>query len=180
MSRPSEEVHGDLAEFARYNRLDAYELTDAELARMLEVWRWHAWTRDRDVPAADRAVIACVRDLQRRLAYTYDIETEYNTALLLRQEIEPLMHLRALGEALASLRYCLNPARWIAVLRALLHIRRYRRIDPVIDAEGRWVGYPRRRLERFRGRAPDLMRRKYWRPLGGESYAERKRSDVWW
>jgi hypothetical protein len=61
-----------------------------------------------------------------------------------------------------------------------LHIRRYRRIDPVIDAEGRWVGYPRRRLERFRGRAPDLMRRKYWRPLGGESYAERKRSDVWW
>ncbi|MCS7071016.1 MAG: hypothetical protein NZM00_05885, partial [Anaerolinea sp.] len=59
-------------------------------------------------------------------------------------------------------------------------IRRYRRIVPVIDASGRRTGYPRRLLERFRGRAPDLMRRKYWRPLAGETYEERKRTDVWW
>lgn len=180
MTHPKEEVREDLSEFARYGRLDAYELTDDELARLLEVWRWHAWTQGQDLAAADRAVIDRVRALQRRLAHTHDIETEYNTALLLKQEIEPLMHLRTLADALASLRYCLNPRVWLSLARALLRIRRYRRIRPVTDSDGARIGYPRRLLARFRGHAPDLMRRKYWRPLHDETYAERKRSDAWW
>jgi len=180
MAHPQEEVCDDLSEFARYGRLDAYELTDHELVQMLEVWRWHIWTHGRDLPAADRAVLEGVRDLQRRLARTHDIETEYNTVLLLKEESEPLMHVRMLGEACASLRYCLNPRRWYGLLLALLHIRRYRKIQPVTNSDGARIGYPRRLLAQFRGRVPDLMRRKYWRPLSGDTYEERKRSDAWW
>ena len=86
----------DLTEFARHGKLDAYELTDEELARLLELWRWTAWTHRNTPSGPDHDILDEAHRLQRQLARQNNMEMEYNTALLLKQELEPLMHLRVL------------------------------------------------------------------------------------
>src|SRR5664279_3837669 len=97
----------DLVDFTRYGKLDAYELTDEELAHMLEVWRWSVGSHD---GSPDEDVRAAAQGLQRHLAHAHNIEVEYNTALLLKQEIEPLIYLRALLHVPHALAYFLRHA----------------------------------------------------------------------
>lgn len=174
-------LYRDLADFIRYGKLDAYELTDEDLARLLEVWRWHVWhAAPDDRPAAEQAVTAAVRDLQRGLAQRADVETEYNTAILLKTEIAPLLHVRHVRDGVRSLLVLVQPRSWLGLVRALRDVRRWRRLPPVTDGQGGRHGYPRDRLAGLRRRAPDLLRRKYWRPISPHTYEERKRSDEWW
>lgn len=170
----------DLSEFARYGKLDAYELTDDELARLLELWRWTAWTRRNTPSGPDHDILNEAQQLQRRLAQMNNIEMEYNTTLLLKQELEPLMHLRVLLDLPRVLRYFLRPRGLLALFRALRQARRYRDIVPVRDRQQGGFGYPRGLLEQYRTRPPDLLKRRYWRQLSPYSYEERKRMDYWW
>lgn len=170
----------DLTEFARYGKLDAYELTDDELARLLELWRWTAWTHRNTPSGPDHDILDEAHRLQRQLARENNMEMEYNTALLLKQELEPLMHLRVLLDVPKALRYFLRPRGLLALFRALLQARRYRAIIPVRDRQHGGVGYPRARLDKYRGRAPDLLKRRYWRQLSPYSFEERKKMDYWW
>lgn len=185
----------DLRDFVRFGKLDAYELTDEELARLLEVWRWANWKRANMPTAPDHDVIAAARALQQRLAREHDVEVEYNTILLLKQEIESLMHLRVLAAVPGVLRYFLRPRGLLRLVEAIRHVRRYRKIDPVAADEGthlylympnegrgarQRLRYPRALLDSFRGRAPDILKRRYWRQLSGQSFEERKRTDQWW
>jgi hypothetical protein len=170
----------DLTEFARYGKLDAYELTDDELARLLELWRWTAWMHRNTPSGPDHDILDEAHRLQRQLARDYNMEMEYNTALLLKQELEPLMHLRVLLDLPRALRYFLRPRGMLALIRGLRQARRYRNIIPVRDRERGGVGYPRLRLEKYRGHPPDLLKRRYWRQLSPYSFEERKKMDYWW
>ncbi len=166
-------LRADLQDFARYGKLDAYELTDEELAHLLEVWRWSVWT-GRGAPADE--VRATTYQLQRELARLHNIEVEYNTAHLLKQEIEPLLHLHALINAPKALWYLLKNGR--ALIRAWMQMRRYQRTKPLCDADGAPLGYPRRALGRRR--APDLWAQPYWHQVSPYTFEQRKRMDYWW
>ncbi len=166
---------GDLADFVRYGKLDAYELTDEELSRLLEVWRWAVWSQ-RSSPEDD--VRAAAQQLQRHLAQSSNIEVEYNTALLLKQEVEPLVYLRALLDFPKAVGYFLRNAG--ALLRALRQHQRCKRTTPVRDANGTPLGYPRRAFDALHITAPDVLHRPYWRQLNPHSFEERKRLDDWW
>lgn len=170
----------DLSAFIRYNVLDAYELTDEEIAHMLEVWRWSVWRNRARQSGPERDIREATQSLQRHLAQTYDVEVEYNTAFLFKQEIEPLMMLQSLAEVPGIVRYFLRPTRWPALIRAWWQRRRYQKIPPAADGEGNTEGYPQALLDRFRGRAPNLLKRRYWRQISAYSYADRKRLDQWW
>src|SRR4051812_4038502 len=115
----------DLIDFTRYGKLDAYELTDEELAHMLEVWRWSVGRHD---GSPDEDVRAAAQCLQRPLAPAHNVEVEYTPALLLKQEIEPLISLRALLPAPQALAFSLpHPP---ALTRALRQHRRYHDLAP--------------------------------------------------
>jgi hypothetical protein len=175
-----EAYQDDLSDFVRYGKLDAYELTDEELARLLEVWRWSEWKRRTHPTSIDHDIITAAQQLQARLARERDVEVEYNTALLLKAEIEALMFARALLDFPRALAYFLHPRRWLSLLRALIRARRYCRIAPLQDAYGNRLGYPAAKLDAFRERPPDLLKRRYWRQLAPYSFEERKRLDYWW
>lgn len=164
-----------LVDFARYGKLDAFELTDEELARMLEVWRWSVWA-ERSSPDDD--VRAAAQRLQRNLARDHNIEVEYNTALLLKQEIEPLIYLRVLLDFPRALLYFLRGGG--ALVRALRQHRRCRQVSPTRDPHGAPLGYPRQELDSTPMRAPDVLRRPYWRQLSPHNFEQRKRLDDWW
>jgi hypothetical protein len=170
----------DLSDFARHGKLDAYELTDEELARLLELWRWTAWTHRNTPSGPDHDILDEAQRIQRVMAREHNMEVEYNTALLLKQELEGLMHLRVLLDIPKVLRYFLCFRGVIAFFRALVQARRYREIAPMRDRVQGDVGYPRRALEAYNGRAPDLLKRRYWRQLSPYSFEERKRMDYWW
>jgi hypothetical protein len=165
----------DLVDFTRYGRLDAYDLTDEELARLLEVWRWSVW-KERSSPADD--VRASAQRLQRHLAQTCNVEVEYNTALLLKQEVEPLIYLRVLLDLPKALCYFLRGGR--ALFRAIRQHRRYRKVAPVRDSDGAPLGYPRNLLNALRIQPPDVLHRPYWRQLNPHNFEDRKRLDEWW
>ena len=165
----------DLTDFARYGKLDAYELTDEELACLLEVWRWSV-SRQRSSPVDD--VRDAARRLQRHLAQVHNIEVEYNTALLLKQEIEPLIYLRTLLDVPKALAYFLRHG--VALLRAIRQQQRYAQIVPVRDSDGVPLGYPRTEFKALHARPPDVLSRRYWRQLSPYSFADRKRLDYWW
>ena len=160
----------DLSEFARYGKLDAYELTDDELARMLELWRWTAWKHRNTPSGPDHDILDEAHRLQRDLARNHNIEMEYNTALLLKQELEPLMHLRVLLDIPKALRYFLKPQGILKLVQTWLRARRYEAIQPVRERRRNEVGFPRALLEAYRGRAPDLLKRRYWRQLSPYSF----------
>jgi hypothetical protein len=165
----------DLLDFVHYGRLDAYDLTDEDLAYLLEVWRWSVW-RQRSSPADD--VREAAHDLQRHLAQTHNVEVEYNTALLLRQEIEPLIYLRVLTDFPKAVGYCLRHG--LALIRAIYQQRRYQHIIPVRNTDGAPLGYPRQMLDQVRLRPPDVLHRPYWRQLNPHNFEQRKRLDDWW
>jgi hypothetical protein len=176
----NEAYQDDLSDFVRHGRLDAYELTDEELAYMLEVWRWSQWTARNQPSALDYDVIDAAQTLQRRLAHEKNIEVEYNTALLLKSEVEPLMILRVLFCVPRAVAYCLNPRRWWMLARAWRQTRRYRRLRPLQDAYGNVLGYAEADMTTLHPRAPDLLKRRYWRQLSPYSFADRKRLGYWW
>ena len=169
----------DLTDFARYGKLDAYELTDEDLARLLEVWRWSMWM-EREPNGADHATIESTRRLQRHLAKHHDLEVEYNTALLLKQEAEPLMHLRVIMDFPKAVGYFLHLSRLWLFVQTLWRTWRYKQLAPAIDSRTNTRGYPRAALDAYTGRAPDLLKRRYWRQLSPHTFEERKRLDVWW
>ncbi|PJF26743.1 MAG: hypothetical protein CUN53_06695, partial [Phototrophicales bacterium] len=72
-----EAYRDDLSDFIRYGKLDAYELTDEELARLLEVWRWAEWKRRTHPTAIDYDIIDAAKRLQARLARERNVEVEY-------------------------------------------------------------------------------------------------------
>ena len=150
----------DLSDFIRHGRLDGYELTDEELARFLEVWRWTVWTRRSQPSGPDFDVVDAVTRLQTHLDKTYGVEVEYNTLLLLRQELEPLMYWRVLANTPRALFYFLRPRNLLALIRGIRRTRRYRDIPPVMQRGQR--GYPASLLDQVNERAPDLLKRKYW------------------
>ncbi|MBK8022101.1 MAG: hypothetical protein IPK19_11910 [Chloroflexi bacterium] len=157
----------------RYGTLDAYELTDEEVVALLEVWRWTVWT-ERDTPADD--VRAALIRLQRHLAKEFDTEVEYNTAVLLKQEIEPLLYLRVLRDIPAAILYFVTHP--VELVRAMLHARRAD-VPPLRGQNGEPLGYPRHRLS-TRLRAPDLLKRAYFKQLSPFTFAQRKQMDYWW
>ncbi|MEO8396387.1 MAG: hypothetical protein ABI700_25565 [Chloroflexota bacterium] len=165
----------DLIDFTRYGKLDAFELTDEELVHMLEVWRWSVGSHD---GSPDEDVRAAAQCLQRHLARAHNVEVEYNTALLLKQEIEPLIYMRALLHVPQALGYFLRHAP--ALIRALRQHRRYQSLAPVRDTNGAPLGYPRAVLDSYHGRPPDVLHRPYWRQLSPYDFEARKRLDEWW
>lgn len=169
----SEHYQTDLKDFARYGVLDAYELTDEEIAALLEVWRWAFWT-ERSCPS-DEVRDAVVR-LQRHLAQVYDTEVEYNTAMLLKQEIEPLVHLRVLRDLPKAFQYFLRHP--LELVRAMLHVGRAQ-VPPLRGQDGEPLGYPREQLPK-KLHAPDLLKRAYWRQVSPFTFAQRKSMDYWW
>ncbi len=163
----------DLKDFARHGVLDAYELTDEDIAHLLEVWRWSVWTERDDVSDEVRAALAT---LQRHLANNHNIEVEYNTAMLLKETAEPLLYLRVLRDFPDAILYFIcHPLRY---LRAVWHSHRAN-VPPQRNTNGDPLGYP---VERMPGklRAPDLLRRHYWHRVSSYTFAERKRLDYWW
>jgi hypothetical protein len=165
----------DLVDFVRYGKLDAYELTDEELSRLLEVWRWSVWMQ---CSSPEDDVRMAAQQLQRSLAQTHNIEVEYNTALLLKQEVEPLIYLRALLDLPKVLVYFLRNG--AALLRAIRQRKRCQRIVPVRDTNGTPLGYPSREFDLLHVRPPDVLQRRYWRQLSPHNFEERKRRDDWW
>ena len=165
----------DLIDFTRYGKLDAYELTDEELAHMLEVWRWSVGRHD---TSPDEDVRTAAQCLQRHLARAHNIEVEYNTTLLLKQEIEPLIYLRALLNFPKALAYFLCHAP--ALIHALRQHRRYHSLLPVRDTNGAPLGYPRPILDAYHAAPPDVLHRPYWRQLSPYDFEDRKRLDDWW
>lgn len=168
-----EHYRPDLRDFARYGVLDAYELTDEEIAALLEVWRWAVWNA-RESPSDE--VREAVVTLQRHLAHAHDIEVEYNTAGLLKTSIEPLIYLRVLRDLPEAIAYFVTHP--LAFIRAIVQAGRVN-ISPLRGAHGEPLGYPKRALPR-RLRAPDLLRRTYWKRVSGYTFAERKKMDYWW
>lgn len=182
---PPDSYRDDLSDFIRHHRLDAYELTDDELAAFLEVWRWSIWTNHREPSVPDADVLDATRQLQRRMAHEHNVEVDYNTLLLLKQEAEPLMHLRVLSAVPRALLYFLRLRGLWALCCALRRVRRYEGMEKdLVRAQSshghiQYRAYPRMLLERLRERAPDLIKRAYWRPLSSTSLEERKRLDFW-
>ncbi|MBC7814244.1 MAG: hypothetical protein H7175_24025 [Burkholderiales bacterium] len=182
---PPDSYHDDLSDFIRHHRLDAYELTDDELAEFLEVWRWSLWMNHREPSIPDADVLDSTRQLQRRMAHEHNVEVDYNTLLLLKQEAEPLMYLRVLTAVPRAVLYFLRLRGLWALFCSLRRVRRYEWLDKVVDKQREPQGhiqrrlYPRLLLERLRERAPDLAKRAYWRPLSSTSLDERKRLDFW-
>lgn len=168
-----------IGDYVRFGILDAYELTDDELARLLELWRWTVWTERRTPNGIDRDIQQAAQGLQRDLAER-GIDLEYNTALLLKQEVEALLHWRVLAEVPRALWYFVRRLRLAALVRALRQSRRYDRLRPNHSEQGADRGYPRMALEAYRGRAPDLLRRRYWRSLTPHSFEQRRRLKWWW
>jgi hypothetical protein len=176
---PADGVDSDLHEYARREQLDAYELTDRELAELLEVWRWRVWhTHTRPTPT-DRDAAEAVRALRRQLAREHDLDLDYNTFYLLREECTPLLHLRALWAGYDALVWFAHPRRWPLFWRTLWRAWRCARTPSVPEEAAPHLLYPRDRLERARLHAPDLLRRRYWRPIGGASLDVRKQTDEW-
>jgi hypothetical protein len=169
-----------LLDFVRFDALDAYELTDDELARLLELWRWTALHRRQQPNGIDYDIQEAVRSLQRELAEQHGIDLEYNTALLLKQEIEAQMHWRALCDAPRAMWYFVQRARIIALVRAIFRQRRYARIDAGHSERSRDRGYPREQLAAFNARPPNLLRRRYWRSLTPHDFEARRRMKWWW
>jgi hypothetical protein len=181
----------DLTDFIRHHRLDAYELTDDELAAFLEVWRWSLWMNHREPSIPDADVLDAARQLQRRMAHEHNVEVDYNTLLLLKQEAEPLMHLRVLRAVPRAVLYFLRLRGLWALFCSWRRVRRYEWMEKAVDKRRyqydprnphRYIQtrmYPRMLLERLRERAPDLVKRAYWRPLSSTSLEERKRLDFW-
>ncbi|MDZ4771194.1 MAG: hypothetical protein SGJ24_18895 [Chloroflexota bacterium] len=173
MDDPHAHYRPDLKDFARYGILDAYELTDEEIAALLEVWRWAQW-RARESPSDE--VREAVASLQRHLANAHNVEVEYNTAGLLKGAIEPLMYLRVLRDLPGAIIYfVIHP---LAFVRALIQVRRLD-VAPVRGQNGEPLGYPKENLPRA-ARAPDLLKRAYWKQVSAFTFAERKRMDYWW
>lgn len=173
--------HDDLRDFVRNGRLDAYELTDAELARFLELWRWSAYTRRTTPSSPDFDAYDMVERLERHLYRNHNIEIEYNTRLLLRSELEAMMYMNVLLEAPRALLYFINPQNWLTTIATLRNIRRARRIKPVLGEQERECrGYPRRLLNQARLPRIDLLARTYWRQISPHTTKERIQDDMWW
>jgi|GEM_PF-838609 hypothetical protein len=184
---PDSQPHGSrqsdaaqLTDFARYGILDAYELNDKDLAHLLELWRWTAWTERTTPSSVDHDILDAVHRLQQRLADQHGIDMEYNTAALFKQEIEALMFWCTLRSAPAALWYFVRRVRVWALIRAIRRSRRYDRLETARGQRRQDRGYPRPLLERFNGRPPDLLKRRYWRPLTPHSFEERRRDERWW
>ena len=77
---------------------DGYELTDEELASFLEVWRWSIWTRYGRPTSPDHSIDDATQRLQAHMTQHHHVDVEYNTLLLLRQELEPMLYLRLLWD----------------------------------------------------------------------------------
>jgi hypothetical protein len=169
-----------MAEFARFGTLDAYDLTDDELAQMLELWRWTVWKAAHQPSAVDHDILNAVQAFQRQLAEKHDIDMEYNTALLLKQELEPIMHMRALRAFPSAIWYFVRRLNPLVFLRAWYRARRYDRLEPSRGQRPGDRGYPRDLLEAYTGRPPNMLKRKYWRSLTSESFDERRRMKRWW
>lgn len=175
----SDVFRDDLSDFIRYHKLDAYELTDEELAAFLDVWRWSVWTTRNQPSAPDADVLDVVRDIQRRMAHEHNVEVDYNTILLLKQEAESLMHLRVLYAVPRAVLYFLRVRGLWALVQSIRRIRRYHRMETAIDPHTKRRAYPRHILDTLREAVPDLIKRPYWRPLSSATLDERKRSDTW-
>jgi hypothetical protein len=170
----------DLSDFIRNGKLDGYELTDEELAHFLEVWRWAIWSRRNEPSGPDHDIIDATQRLQSHMAQDYQVEVDYNTLLLLRQELEPLMYLRVLRDFPRALGYFLRPRNLLALFRSIVRVRRYACIEGVNDWRTGRRGYPRRTLDALHETAPDLVQRKYWRRVGVSSFEPRKKPYFWW
>ncbi len=163
----------DLSDFIRNGKLDAYELTDDELAAFLEVWRWAVW-RQRTLPTGpDADVVDAAQQFQTMMKQTHGVEVDYNTLLLLRQELEPLMYLRVLRELRRAICYFLQPRNLIALFRTRARVRRYEHTAPLVDWRTYQKGYPRAAMSQFEDPAPDLLQRKYWRRVGPDTPVKR-------
>ncbi len=167
----------DLSDFIRHGTLDCYELTDEELARFLELWRWTVWTRRNQPSGPDFEVVDAVTRLQDHLDKAYGVEIEYNTMLLLRQELEPLMYMRVLANVPRAIGYFLRPRNLLALARSLRRTHRYHDVAPVMQHDGE-RGYPSTVLDQLHERPPDLLRRKYWTTR--LSFERRHWPHLWW
>ncbi|MFO7323182.1 MAG: hypothetical protein DIU68_015750 [Chloroflexota bacterium] len=166
----------DLSDFIRNDKLDAYELTDDELAQFLEVWRWATWRRRTRPNAVDADIADAVQQLQTSMMEQYGVEVDYNTLLLLRQELEPLMYWRILAEFRRALVYFLHPRNLLSLLKTLRRVSRYAKLDPLVDRRTYRRGYPRLAMGSLHDPAPDLLKRHYWRQVGMTSAIERRRT----
>jgi hypothetical protein len=163
----------DLSDFIRNGKLDAYELTNAELAEFLEVWRWMVWRR-RTLPSGpDADIVEVAQQLQALMRDEYGVEVDYNTLLLLREELEPLMHLRVLRDLRRAVAYFLQPRNLLSLLRVMSRARRYEQTAPLVDWRTYRRGYPRAAMRQLNEPAPDLVRRKYWRRVGPDTPVKR-------
>lgn len=163
----------DLSDFIRNGKLDAYELTDEELAEFLEVWRWSVWRRRTQPTGPDADVADATYQFQNVMQREHGVEVDYNTLLLLRQELEPLMVLRILREFRQALFYFLQPRNLPALFRSLARARRYQRTAPHVDWRTHRQGYPRIAMTHIEDPAPDLLQRKYWRRVGPDTPVKR-------
>lgn len=168
----------DLSDFIRNGQLDGYELTDEELVQFLEIWRWVVWTRRRDPTGADHDIMDALNHLCKRLDERHAVEIEYNTLLLLRQELEPLMHFRVLADMGRAVRYFISPLNWWSFLKTWWRVRRYQSVRPVVYGREERRGYPAYQLDHLRETAPDLVKRKYWRRVGAPK--DERHPHMWW
>lgn len=170
-----------MTDFVRYGMLDAYELNDDDLAQMLELWRWTVWMRANQPNGIDHDVLEAVHSLQRKLAQNQNADLEYNTAILLKQDIEALMYLRCLFNAPRAVWYFARRMRVFTLMRAFIQSRRYSKMQrSYSEGSAANRGYPRHALEHFHGKAPDMMKRHYWRSLTFKTFQERKHCEMWW
>lgn len=163
----------DLSDFIRNGKLDAYELTDEELSEFLEVWRWSAWRQRTQPSGPDADISAAAQQFQAMMRRQHGVEVDYNTLLLLREELEPLMYWRVLREIRRALTFFLNPANIMKLLRVMARTRRYDRTPPMVDWRTYEHGYPRAAMQCFEDPAPDLLQRKYWRRVGPDAPVKR-------
>jgi len=170
----------DLVDFIRNNKLDGYELTDEELAQFLEVWRWSVWTHRATPTGPDYEINDAVQHLRRYLASNHNIEVEYNTVLLLKQEIEPLMYWKVLRDLPRALRYFLGLKGLLSLVRTWRQVRRYNQLEPARDAYANPLGYPVSAMCEYRDKAPDLLKRPYWHPIGLQTLEDWLSLDDWW
>jgi hypothetical protein len=169
----------DLSDFIRNGILDGYELTDEELAHFLEVWRWSIWTRYGTPTSPDHVIDDATHRLQAHMAQHHHVDVDYNTLLLLRQELEPIIYLRVLWDFPRVVAYFLKPRNWLTLLRSITRARRYDRLYPINDPRTRRRGYPKHDLALTQERAPDLLRRKYWHRVAASMHELQKRPDYW-
>jgi hypothetical protein len=163
----------DLRDFIRNGKLDAYELTDSELAEFLEVWRWAVWRRRTQPSGPDADIVEATTHVQTLLRQQYGVDVDYNTLLLLREELEPLMYWRVLHDLRRALGFFLQPSNLLRLWRVWQRARRYQRTAPAVDWRTHEQGYPRAAMSRVNDPAPDLLRRKYWRRVGPDTPVKR-------